>query len=477
MLMEPVDNSMMDLQIISDEPLEFRRRLPLAVFGGLCALVAYLWFLSSDLFNFSLESLPLKAAGLLAIILILLDLRLGLGIVLLTIGISPEFQLWGISNIRAEDFLLPILALSWLIHFTIKKERLLPTELKIPILLIFFLSLFSSIFNLIYHQIDPDRCLFRLIKCSEYFLIFIITLNVVRRESDIRKFAYLCVVAGSMVGIYGIFQSFHLQEKVTGPPGETANIIGGYYAFHVCLAIGLITNLKKHRLILTLGLALMLYPLLNTMGRTSYIALFGSLLAMFAVRHNLWSVLIALSCGLVILSSSNIYTQFATILGIFQGNLPPSLEARLLGWENFLGYLPQAPLLGYGLGRLDLGAFDNEYVRLFFELGLLGLLVFLWMLWRILRTSYCLSREPIDPTLRGFAFGCFGGTMALLIHSLGAPSFTTIRTAEPFFLAIGILYAIAWRVGSGPSIDEELPAKLPIPLQKTGIPSSFHLKA
>ena len=35
--------------------------------------------------------------------------------------------------------------------------------------------------------------------------------------------------------------------------------------------------------------------------------------------------------------------------------------------------------------------------------------------------------------------------MALLVHSIGATTFTTIRTTEPFFFATGILY-VYWNL-------------------------------
>ena len=63
-------------------------------------------------------------------------------------------------------------------------------------------------------------------------------------------------------------------------------------------------------------------------------------------------------------------------------------------------------------------------------------------IFRALRTSLRLHRsnDP-DPILSGLALGYFGGCAALLMHSVAATTFTTIRTTEPFFFATGILYA------------------------------------
>jgi hypothetical protein len=58
------------------------------------------------------------------------------------------------------------------------------------------------------------------------------------------------------------------------------------------------------------------------------------------------------------------------------------------------------------------------------------------------KTSYIASEKVKKPILGGFLLGYMGGLLALVIHSLAATTFTTIRTMEPFFFATGLLYVI-----------------------------------
>jgi hypothetical protein len=240
--------------------------------------------------------------------------------------------------------------------------------------------------------------------------------------------------------------------------GETSNILGGYYVFHICLALGLLAGGARFRPALLAGTLLMVAPLLFTMSRTSYIALFAGLVAIFAVGRSPSAALILAGSFIALFVTSGVSDRFLTILETLQGEAPNSLVMRFRGWITFLEHFPRSPLLGQGVGRMALGAFDNEYVRQLFELGLAGLVVFTWMFARILRQGFRVSREASDPVFRGFALGCFGGTVALLVHSLGATTFTTIRTSEPFFFAVGILYSMAHCARQ--EAEEELPLEL-----------------
>ena len=133
----------------------------------------------------------------------------------------------------------------------------------------------------------------------------------------------------------------------------------------------------------------------------------------------------------------------ATIFQIFSDDPPPSWTARVGAWETFGGLIMESPLIGRGVGSAPLGFIDNEYIKQANELGLIGLLVFFWLLFRISRTALSTIRQAEDPAILGFCTGFAAGFAAILIHNLGATSLTAIRIAEPFFFATGLLYAIS----------------------------------
>ncbi|MGH9361828.1 MAG: hypothetical protein ACRD2T_07910, partial [Thermoanaerobaculia bacterium] len=160
----------MESLAVSTEALSLRRQAPLAVLGGLCAVFSYLWLLTSEVTDLSLGNSPLLGMGCMAVVLTFLDLRIGLGLLVFAMGISPEFQLWGVSNLRLEDFLFTAILVAWLFRFVAGRERFAATNLAAPLLLTVLVSLLSSIYNSIYSELDLVSCGFRLAKLVEYFL-------------------------------------------------------------------------------------------------------------------------------------------------------------------------------------------------------------------------------------------------------------------------------------------------------------------
>ena len=80
------------------------------------------------------------------------------------------------------------------------------------------------------------------------------------------------------MGIFGTYQVISKGEahgfRVSGPNGETANILGGYYVFCMAIATGLLFSIKQNRykilLLIYLGV-FMLWPLLQTLSRASFL--------------------------------------------------------------------------------------------------------------------------------------------------------------------------------------------------------------
>src|ERR1043165_4552936 len=53
-----------------------------------------------------------------------IDLTLGLAILIPCVGLSPEFSLAGVNDVRFEDFVVPALLLSWLSRAMKNREPL-----------------------------------------------------------------------------------------------------------------------------------------------------------------------------------------------------------------------------------------------------------------------------------------------------------------------------------------------------------------
>ncbi|MCA8959573.1 MAG: hypothetical protein KDC38_03625 [Planctomycetes bacterium] len=431
-------------------------RLPIVALGMLAMLVAVWCVFTVNLNGVDVQNFPLILSGLLLAFISIFDLRVGLAVLLLAIGLSPEFELYGIDNLRYEDLVFPILLMIWMSRVVLHQADLRPTDLKSPIFVIVFISLISALANGIYSELDLRAASLRFGKAVEYYFMMVVVLNAMRTRRDLRAFIVLMVVSSSLVGLYGLVQ-FAAEGtgldsyRLPGPRGETANILGGYFVFHMCLSLGLLARVKGvGRVLLLAYLGLMAYPFILTLSRTSYVAMAIGLFAIWVRSRNHtmgWAlVLLAVGC---LLAPDYVLDRMRTIADVFLGREVSSWDSRVAGWTNW--FLPQAlqsPLLGKGPGSEDLGAIDSEYVLQLNDLGIIGLIAFLVLVYRCMRTSWRLQTvEENDAVLSGFSLGYFGGCVALLVHSLAATTFTTIRTTEPFFFATGLLYAYSYVAG------------------------------
>ena len=417
---------------------------PIVILSVLCSLIAVWSIFSGGFGGDHIQRVPLILSALLLGFIALFEIRVGLAVLLLAIGLSPELELFGVDNFRYEDIVFPVIFLVWITKHGLTRRPFAETDLRLPILIILFLSLVSTLNNKIYGDIDLQSAVFRFGKSVVYYFIFLIVLNALRGLRDMKAFAALMLISSAFVGLYGLTQAsvFQNAARVTGPPGETANVLGGYFVFHMCLATGLLTRAKGGTRLLLIGyLILMFIPFAQTLSRTSYVAFVSGFAAVwFLSKGRTLGPVMALIFLAALLSPAAVEERLVSIFGIFEGNAPSSWEARVAGWKLLLAYAINAPLLGRGVGDLPLGAVDNEYMLQLHELGVLGLFAFLWLITRTLKTSFRLHKTGQDRMATGFCLGYFAGCIALLVHSIGATTFTTIRTTEPFFFATGLLY-------------------------------------
>jgi hypothetical protein len=99
------------------------------------------------------------------------------------------------------------------------------------------------------------------------------------------------------------------------------------------------------------------------------------------------------------------------------------------------------PLFGRGIGSVGLGI-DSSFVKKFVESGILGSLSFLLILLRLGRMAFEVVRNVNDHIYRGIAVGYLGILVGMCVHAVGVSSFSTIRTASPFFLFSGVLVGV-----------------------------------
>src|SRR5262249_36669231 len=175
--------------------------------------------------------------------------------------------------------------------------------------------------------------------------------------------------------------------RVRGPLGETSNIYGTYLALHFLLALGLYLHSAtgSGRVIAGGAVVLLAVSILFTDSRTTYVAIAGAILVFGLLKHRrLLLILVIMAVVVPFTAPQSVMERMATVAGVASGASPGSWTARLDAWEWAYNKMALADFfLGHGIGSVRFGDVDSEYVRIVVDTGLVGLLLFGWILVRL----------------------------------------------------------------------------------------------
>ena len=119
--------------------------------------------------------------------------------------------------------------------------------------------------------------------------------------------------------------------------------------------------------------------------------------------------------------------------------LDQSAAARIYTVRESIEKWSEAPIIGHGAGSAG-AVVDNNFSRLLIEIGILGLIVFIFLAKKIFSVAIKNLRVlRNDNFSNGLISGFIAGFIGLLIHSLGAATFILVRIMEPFWFLTAII--------------------------------------
>ncbi len=438
--------------------LETRNPLPriLQVMGVLAVFMS-LGYLTLRGFSAEELMLPAVALGLPIYLIVLVDPILGIAILIASIGLSPEFSIGGIRDLRAEDFLMPGLLLGWLLRTGQEGARFAPAVLWTPALVSSAVMVVATLAGAPGRGVSPTMPYLILGKYGEYLVLYLLVLNTVKTEAEVRAltvFAILVAVTSAVLVLGGSTSVVITPSgtRLTGPIGETANIFGGYLGLHLLLALGLFLHATTSAARLAWGGAVVIlgFAILYTYSRATYVALGGAILIFGLVKYRrLLLIFFILAAIIPALAPAAILDRLQTVGGIASGSTPGSWTARLDAWDWAVHRLTASDwIFGKGIGSVAFGEVDNEYVRVLSDTGVLGVALFAWVLIRLGRmANRAHDALPNDTFLKGTLAGYLMAYVAMLIHAVAATSFSAIRIEEAFMILTALANVVANRPG------------------------------
>lgn len=291
---------------------------------------------------------------------------------------------------------------------------------------------------------------------TEMMLLFFIAASAIRTPKQM-----VIVVSLMCFSVLAVNRNYHgtvgdrdfsqysdtLREAgALGYAGE--NGMGAFQAEMAVFLIGLACFVKRiwPRLALW-GLALTsVYCLMITFSRGGYLGFLVGLLILGMIRERKLLVLLA-----VILVSWQSLVPNAVrervLMTYQQGEgLDSSAEERVTIWTDALNVIRVNPVLGTGfdtyqwMGRV--GAYrdtHNYYLKVFLELGLVGLLVFFWQLLVAGKMSWRLFRGAEDPLLRALGGAFFAMLFCAVVVNFFGDRWSYLQVNGFFWLVLGMV--------------------------------------
>ncbi len=362
------------------------------------------------------------------------------------------------------------LALVWLVALFCRREKtfsLSKSPSDLPIFLFLLVLLITTSFSHC-HYLSWHLSL----QFISYFLLYWLVINNVE-EKDVTTFLIILLFSATLVSLYGIYQYFWGLEA-------TREYIATHYRMGE-LPPALLSRLSSNRIFSTFvypnmfaGYIIMLFPIGLVMAIRSksflkYVFLIISALLLCCLFYTKsiggYFTIIFISVFFLIfyflkekkkiLVGSGLFILFSLILFLLLfrlGGLPhsSSFQDRLGYWQASLRMVKESPLLGSGPGTfgsrfaryklpstMETQHAHNNFLEIWVETGIFGLLFFLWLWWNFFRAALRKVTQRKNLILLGLSLSIF----AFLVHSFGDfdlynPSLTTITF---FILSLAVV--------------------------------------
>jgi O-antigen ligase len=403
--------------------------------------------------------------GLIIAMITLVNTDLALIILIFSMLLSPEFQIGGITGrqvvIRIDDIFLFIVFFSWLAKITFNKELglLRNTPLNKPILTYIFICLLSTSIGILRGTTNPKESVFYILKYVEYFILFFMVSNNIRDKKQIKIFIIFMLLTCFIVSIYALHMYRTYGIRATAPfegrAGE-ANTLAGYLLVIMGITLGLFIYSRSIRLRFLLGsFFIFIAPsFLYTLSRAGWLG-FVSMYLTFLIFSKRNKGILLLFLIFVVLASPVIFPK--AVVDRFKATFIPgtqytvlrqeitldeSASARVISWQASLKQWSENPILGNGVPGGGVVS-DVQYTRVLREVGIIGFLAFLWIIFRLFKAGLESFNDPrSDDFGKGLSLGFISCLVGLLTMGVATEVFIIIRIMEPFWFLTAIVVSL-----------------------------------
>jgi hypothetical protein len=393
--------------------------------------------------------------------------KAGLAFFIFIFSFSPKIPL-SISGslvfIRLDDLLVPALFLIWLSELLLKKRRLVYSRLYLPLGSYFIVGLIATLLGYYSHHpaVDPLYCLGVILRSGEYYIIFFLAVNILKTKKQIIDYLHVWTIAAVAVALYGIAD--HILG-ISGPTGlydrgwfsHQSNHMGGFLMVSLTVVLGLFhfSRRRRTKLLFAAGLTVISCAILFNLSRTTYISALAALSVFYAL-HNRKLLVIPVICAVTlfvivpaIFPNAVLGRRAANIVSdIFSTRIEhrDAFDSMALHRAKCLYVFRDFPrdiLFGKGLGFYPLYEYDSQIALVPVATGVVGVVVFFWLLAAVYTTATGVYSSVKDAELRSVTKAFIAAYCGVLVHSITSTAFMIALIAYPFWLLTGIVSSIS----------------------------------
>src|SRR3989339_579499 len=394
-------------------------------------------------------------------------------LILIALGItfSPELTVAKISEgravvIRLEDILIVIFGITAITRFLLAgKFTLKRPPLYLPIFFWLLIGTLSTLVNLFLQNINFARGTLYLLKEIEFFVLFFYVFYSIKNIKMVKQtmFSWLIIgggaialiiyhfVAGFRYGDYG--QSLY---KEVGPlPSGGFFLVLFTYLFSYLLYYFLnlkISKLKK--VLLSIPIFSLMIGIFSSGSRAAFAGLMFTLvlsIILFAIKSRRYikqilggaAILFIVVIVVIFLLPSSFAPagRFRTTFNL-QNMAAEAVSPRFNISESQLQTVPaNLKYVLFGMGKsvyLTLEESHNQYTRNLIETGIVGSIIFLILIFAVLKYSITAFLKRTDGLSVGLAAACFVTTLTLLFIGLTAEVFLVVRVMMIYWFMTAI---------------------------------------
>ena len=398
-----------------------------------------------------------------------------------SICLSPRFPLGSLFvgrdiDVRAEDFVLLFGLLLGIFYFLLAgKVKIKKPPLFWPIVAWSIFGLFSILINLMTNGLDVALAFFYFTKEIEFFLLYLFVFYCLV-YSDVSKKLIKYWFFAALINLAWLFYVYAFKVEWSSSYGPNTFIepkgpfpSGGFFLMLFIFFLNLFVFYYANKKI-SISQKIMLFILsvapaigvISSGSRTSVAGLFFATIItglLYASKKVDFSRFLK-SAGLMIIIIF-LFFQIMNVISVVEDitygdptNIVKRIsfgmsakafpDSRFEAAKERLHRISQFPPLNFLVGLGIDGEAHSQYLRVLTERGVLGLIIFGWLVFSVIKISYVNAKEKNDDFKKGLSAGLLVATLSMLVMGIPNDTFMVVKPDEVYwFFAAMAMAAIA----------------------------------